>query len=57
VESLGLLDVAWRVVLASTFALIPGLLFWTVVLGLAVVVRRLARRRMLSRPASDAARP
>ena len=36
------LDTAWRVVLGGFFALLPGLIFWLVVLVLFLLVRWLA---------------
>jgi len=33
-ESLGVLDIIWRVAVAGTLAIAPGVVFWTVVFGL-----------------------
>jgi zinc transporter ZupT len=56
-ESLSFFDLVWRVVLASAFALTPGILFWMLVLGLLTAARRLGRGRRASASASEAARP
>jgi uncharacterized membrane protein YecN with MAPEG domain len=49
---LSFLDVAWRVVLAGALALTPGIMFWSLVLGLVAVVSRLRHHYGLARPAS-----
>lgn len=33
-ESLGALDIIWRVAVAGALAIAPGVIFWTVVFGL-----------------------
>lgn len=56
-QSLGFFDQLWRVVVAAVLALTPGVLFWTLVLGLGSLLGRLNHRRWLFRQAEDAARP
>lgn len=55
-ESLSFFDQAWRVVLAGAFALTPGILFWTLVLGLLSAVRRFGHGRRAAISASEAVR-
>ena len=33
-ETLGVLDIIWRVAVAGALAIAPGVIFWTVVFGL-----------------------
>lgn len=37
------IDTAWHVVLTGAFAMVPGLLVWSLVLGVALLVRRVRR--------------
>jgi hypothetical protein len=53
--SLSFFDVAWRVVLAGAVALTPGMMFWSLVLVLLAIVRRLGHRHGPARPASGTA--
>ena len=55
-ESLGFFDVAWRVMVAGAIAITPGMVFWSLVLGLPAVARRLRDRHGLTEAAGDVAR-
>lgn len=53
-QPMNLLEMAWRLALAGTIALLPGMVFWTLVLCLYRIVRHLNRRRRVPAPASGA---
>lgn len=54
-ESLGFFDLVWRVALAGALALTPGILFWTLALGLVTLAQRLRRWLWPLRPVRGAA--
>lgn len=53
-QPMNLLEMAWRLALAGTIALLPGMVFWTLALCLYRIVRHLNRRRRAPAPASGA---
>lgn len=55
-ESLGFFDVAWRVIVAGAIAITPGMIFWSLVLGLPAIARRLRHRHGLTEPTGNTAR-
>jgi hypothetical protein len=44
-EPLHVLDIAWRLILAVVFVMLPGTVFWLAVLGLWATIRRLGHSR------------
>ncbi len=51
-ETLGVLDIIWRVVVAGALAIAPGVVFWTVVFGLMAARDRMNKgQRRLSEEA------
>ena len=54
-ESLGVLDILSRVVVAGGLAAMPGIVLWTVIFGLMAVIDRLGTRREMPGQARDTA--
>jgi hypothetical protein len=48
--------VAWRVIVAGAIAITPGMIFWSLVLGLPAIARRLRHRHGLTEPTGNTAR-